>query len=107
MTTVTVGMNRKTEEHEERQQREGRADGDRRPVPPARGGRAQLMTFDQFSARYSPAVSGLLVGRDHRLPPTSGSASQSAPSMVPASAIASPRTGRAPPLSQRFWPSSL
>ena len=39
-------------------------------------------------------------------PVTGGSAATSALSAVPASVIASSRTGRALPASQRFWPSS-
>ena len=82
MTTVIVGTSRK----KSRKPKNGssaryRPTANRRPVPVLAAGvgrRAQLMTLDQFSARYSPALLGLLVGRDHR---RAGDLGQGAPQL--------------------------
>ena len=66
----------------------------------------QPMAFAQFAARYSLAFVVCASVRNTGVPSVFGRAPYAVLSIVPAFAIASARTGRAPPLSHRFWPSS-
>src|SRR3954453_1219806 len=67
---------------------------------------AQPTALAQLLDRYVVAFSVCATVGVTAWPLTGGNASYAGLSIVPALTIASARTGRAPPASQRFWPSS-
>src|SRR3954452_11221499 len=99
--TVTVGTTRKIA----RYARKGSSPA-QGAIRDRRAATAQPTALAQFADRYFVAFSVCATVGVTALPLTVGRALYAALSIEPAWTIESARTGRAPPPSQRFWPSS-